>query len=324
MRAAARVAVRLVLSAGLIAVLLWQIDVRRTAHLVGSSRPGPLVLAFAVYLATTWLLAYRWQLLLAEKGIREPLGWLTKLYFVAYAAGQVLPTAVGGDAVRILEHSRRLPDRRAATAAAVLMERVLGAAGTIVLVAAGLAVAVGRYPNIRVFVWIEAISIVAIVLGLVVLFSARVRTVLERHVFPLGRRIRIERALASVYASLHDYRRAMRMIAAVLGVTVVAQLIRIVSIWLCGEAVGLHLSPLAYIVLGPLLFLVMLIPFTINGLGAREAFFLAFLTRFGVSADAAVATGLLFYAVTIGAAVPGGAILLWQSVRPATPRPSPE
>ena len=117
MRAAARVAVRLVLSAGLIAVLLWQIDVRRTAHLVGSSRPGPLVLAFAVYLATTWLLAYRWQLLLAEKGIREPLGWLTKLYFVAYAAGQVLPTAVGGDAVRILEHSRRLPDRRAATAA---------------------------------------------------------------------------------------------------------------------------------------------------------------------------------------------------------------
>ena len=35
-------------------------------------------------------------------------------------------------------------------------------------------------------------------------------------------------------------------------------------------------------VLGPLLFLVMLVPFTVNGLGVREAFFVSFLGNLGV------------------------------------------
>ena len=73
-------------------------------------------------------------------------------------------------------------------------------------------------------------------------------------------------------------------------------------------------------IFGPLLFLVMLVPFTINGLGVREAFFVAFLGRFGVDADAAFATGFLFYVVTVATAVPGAVILLWRSVRPAAPR----
>ena len=64
----------------------------------------------------------------------------------------------------------------------------------------------------------------------------------------------------------------------------------------------------------------MLIPFTINGLGVREAFFIAFLGRFGVSADAAFATGFLFYAIAIATALPGGLIMLWESLRP--PRPA--
>jgi uncharacterized membrane protein YbhN (UPF0104 family) len=107
----------------------------------------------------------------------------------------------------------------------------------------------------------------------------------------------------------------------VLAVTLGIQLSRIMAIWLCGEAVGVDLSPLVYVVLGPLLFLVMMVPFTINGLGVREAFFVAFLARFDVDADAAFATGFLFYAVTVATSLPGGFILLWRSVRPAPARP---
>ena len=102
--------------------------------------------------------------------------------------------------------------------------------------------------------------------------------------------------------------------------TVVLQFVRIMSIWLCGEAVGLDLSLLVYVILGPLLFLVMMVPFTINGLGVREAFFVAFLGRFGVDADAAFATGFLFYAITIAASMPGAGILLWRGARPMVTR----
>jgi glycosyltransferase 2 family protein len=117
LRRSYKVALQLGVSAALVGILLWQIDVVRTAELVVSSSPGYLLGALAIHVATTWLLAWRWQILLASKGIHEPLGWLTKLYFVGYAAGQVLPTSIGGDALRIVEHvgdpqrAARLPGR---------------------------------------------------------------------------------------------------------------------------------------------------------------------------------------------------------------------
>ncbi len=54
----------------------------------------------------------------------------------------------------------------------------------------------------------------------------------------------------------------------------------------------------------------MLVPFTINGLGVREAFFVSFLGRLGVGADAAFATGFLFFLLTIMLALPGLAVIL--------------
>ena len=44
-------------------------------------------------------------------GCTSTFAWLTRAYFVGYTAGQVLPTAVGGDASRIFETSRRHPGR---------------------------------------------------------------------------------------------------------------------------------------------------------------------------------------------------------------------
>ncbi|MBD0290234.1 MAG: flippase-like domain-containing protein [Thermoleophilia bacterium] len=317
LRRAARIVLQVAVSGGLLAFLLVQIDLARTADLVGSSHPGYLVGALAIFLATTWLMAWRWQLLLASKGIEEPLGWLTRLYFVGYAAGQVLPTAMGGDAVRILEHARRRPAARAEAAGAVLIERVIGAAGTLVLVAAGLAVAAGRYDDVALLVWIELAGIASVAVLAFLMFSRRTRRVFEERLFPPDARLRLARPLERVHAALHGYREERGALAAALALTLVAQLARMLAIWLCGEAVGLDLSPLVYVILGPILFLVLLVPFTINGLGVREAFFVAFLGRFGVGADAAFATGFLFYAVTVATSIPGGVVLLWRSVRPA-------
>jgi uncharacterized protein (TIRG00374 family) len=315
----ARIGIKLAVSGGVVAYLLWQIDVGKTAHLIGGSNGLYLLGALAIFVATTWGMAWRWQLLLASRGIREPLGWLTSLYFVGYAAGQVLPTGIGGDAVRIIEHSRRQPGRRGDVAGAVLFERVIGSAGTLVMVAIGLVAAIGRYDGIRFLVWIELLFVALVGAGFFLLFSRRAR----RHLGWLGRvaaRLRVEGPARSLYEAMHGYREGPRVLAVVLVVTVLLQACRIVAIWLCGLAVGVHLSPLVYVVLGPLLFLVMMVPFTINGLGVREAFFVAFLARFGIAADPAFATGFLFYAVTIATSVPGGLIMLWRSARPALAR----
>ncbi len=316
-----RVGLQLAVSGGILAFLLVQIDVTRTVDLVRTSNAGYLGLALAIFLATTWLMALRWQLLLASKGIREPLAWLTRLYFVGYAAGQVLPTSMGGDAVRIVEHARRRPDAKGEAAGAVLIERVIGASGTLALVAVGLAVAVRRYDDLEIVVWVEVAGVLTVAALAFLMFSRRTRQVLEERVFPLGRSVHLERPLESVHRALHGYRDHAGVLVAALALTVGTQLARIVAIWLCGEAVGVDLSPLVYVILGPLLFLVMMVPFTINGIGVREAFFVAFLGRFDVDPDTAFATGFLFYAVTVATSVPGGFVLLWRSLRPARVRP---
>lgn len=313
-----RIALQVLVSAGIVAYLLWQIDVGRTVDLIRSSNGWDLLAAYGIFVATTWGMAWRWKALLASKGIHERLGWLTKLYFVGYAAGQVLPTSIGGDAVRIAAHARKRPDVKGEAAGAVLMERVLGSAGTLVLVAMGLVLAIGRYSDIQELVVLEIVFAASLALFLVLLFSRRTNAWLQER----GGTRRLARAFRSLWLALHGYRERPGVLGLVLSVTVALQFTRILAIWLCGEAVGLDLSPLVYVVMGPLLFLVMMVPFTINGLGVREAFFIAFLGRFGVDADAAFATGFLFYAVTIATSVPGGFIMLWQSLRPAAPRPS--
>jgi hypothetical protein len=314
-----KLTIQVLVSGGIIALLLWQIDLEQTAEIIRDSRWGYVLAAFLILIATTWLMTWRWYALLAARGVHEPFSWLLGMYFVSYAAGQVLPTAVGGDAVRIIEHARRRPDAKATAAASVFMERTLGSAGTLILLAAGIAVAVGRYDDVGFLIVLEVVFVaLMVVLGLL-LFSRRLGLALERRLFPLGRKIKLEKPLQSLYWAMHEYRSAPGVMAAVLGVTVVSQVMRVIGIWLCGEAVGADVSPVVYVVLGPLLFLVQMIPFTLNGLGVREAFFVLFLSRFDVPQDVAFAAGFLYFAISIATSLPGAFILLWKSVRPAAP-----
>ena len=101
------------------------------------------------------------------------------------------------------------------------------------------------------------------------------------------------------------------MVAVTLGV----QAVRVLAIWFSGKAVGIDLSPRPYYVMGPLLFLVMLVPFTVNGLAVRESFFVSFLGGVGVDADRAFAAGFLFFVVTVVMAAPGALILAWEGLR---------
>jgi glycosyltransferase 2 family protein len=319
MSRATKVGLQLLVSGVVLAFLLWQIDLGQTLDILRDSRWGYVAASLAIFVATTWLMAWRWWVLLAARGVHEPYRWLVRMYFVSYAASQVLPTAVGGDAVRIIEHARRRPDVRATAAGAVVMERILGSVGTLVLVAVALALAAGRYEGVRLLLILELALLAAmIVLGLL-LFSRRIGRHLEERLFPLGRRVKLEGPLQSLYRAMHEYRNSPRVLLAVLVVTLVAQFARVLAIWLCGEAVGIEVSPIVYIILGPLLFLVQMVPFTLNGIGVREAFFVGFLDRFDVAPEAAFAAGFLYYAVSIATSLPGGFILLWRSVRPPAP-----
>ena len=312
-RRTVRVAATLAVTGLCTAYLVWKIDVSRTAHILAHASLGYFLAALAIMTVTVLPMAWRWQQLLRARGILDRLPWLTRTYFVSYTAGQVLPTSIGGDASRIYETTRRHPGNGGPVAASVLLERALGGAATLFLAAIGFALALGRY-DVGAYLWVELAFVLAtIVLG-VVLFSRRLRRPLAWSV-PLLRRLRVERPLRAVYEGLHSYRNHAALLLGVAALTVLIQAVRVLSIWCAGKAVGVDLSPRPYYVMGPLLFLVMLVPFTINGLAVRESFFVSFLGNLHVGADPAFATGFLFFAVTIALSLPGAAILAWTGLR---------
>ena len=295
------------------AYIVWKIDVSRTAHILAHANVGYFLGAVAIMVLSVWPMAWRWQRLLEARGIRDRLSWLIRAYFVAYTAGQVLPTAVGGDAVRIYETARRHPGRGGQVAGSVLLERALGGAATLALAGVGFVLAVGRY-DVGAYLWIELAFVVATLVLAIALFSRRVRPLLARTA-PLLRRIWLERPIRAAYEGIHSYREHPGLLAGVFSLTLAVQAVRVLAIWLAGKAVGVPLSPRPYYVMGPLLFLVLLMPFTVNGIAVRESFFVSFLGGLHVDADKAFATGFLFFVVTLCLSVPGGVLLVGQSLR---------
>jgi glycosyltransferase 2 family protein len=298
------------------AYILWRIDLGRTGHVLAHASIGWWLASCAIWVASVWPLSWRWLKLLASTGLHEPLGWLVRTTFVSYAAAQVLPTSLGGDASRIYETARRHPGSRGPVAGTVILERALGGSATLVLAAVGFTLAVGRY-SIGGYLWVELAFIVLTGAGAFVLFSTRLHPLLRR-LRPLLQRVRVESILRDVYLALHAYRQRLRLVGWAFALTVAVQATRVLAIWCAGKAVGVDLSPRPYYVMGPLLFLVMLVPFTINGLAVRESFFVSFLGALGVSADRAFSAGFLFFVVTVAVALPGAAILAWEGVRTRT------
>src|SRR5204862_8227710 len=145
------------------AYVVWKIDLSTTVHILVHANVWYFFGAVAITISSVWPMAWRWQRLLAAKGIHDRLGWLVRAYFVAYTGGQLLPTSMGGDAVRIFETTRRHPGRGGPIAASIILERVLGGAATLVLAAIGFALAVGQY-DIGAYLWIEGVFVVGMIL----------------------------------------------------------------------------------------------------------------------------------------------------------------
>jgi uncharacterized protein (TIRG00374 family) len=307
-RSSLRVAGTIVLTGLSIAYIVCKIEVRQTVHILANADLGYFALAALIAIAAIFPLSWRWQRLLAARGVDERLGWLTRTYFTSTTIAQILPSGLGGDATRIFSTTRRHRDAASVAAGSVLLERALGGFATLALAAAGFVLAFGRY-EVGAYLWIEAVLFAGGAVAAFVLLSARARRPLA-HGARLLRLMRIDRPIRAAYEGVHGYRRHPGLLSWAFALTLAVQAFRVLAIWLVARAVGVHLSPRPFFVLGPLLFLVALVPFTVNGLAIREAFFVSFLGKLHVGPDPAFATGFLFYLLSITAAIPGALLLL--------------
>lgn len=121
---------------GLMAYLLNQ-HWAEIADAVGRIEPWRFVLAMALMFVSRFAVSLRWHVLLRSGGIKATLAQSVRLTMAGLFAGNFLPTTVGGDVAR-LGGALQMGFDAAISAASLLMDRLVGLAGMVFTVPIGL------------------------------------------------------------------------------------------------------------------------------------------------------------------------------------------
>ena len=238
---------------------------------------GWWLLSCGIWIAAVWPLAWRWLRVLLARERRTRAVRLVRadtVRLVRHRARCFRPpsaeTPRGSD-----QTSRKHPGPAVVPAAGtVLLERVLGGSATLVPRRGRLCtLAIGHYPGRRLHL-ARARLRRAHDRRRVSSSSTRLHPVLQFFPGCSCAACASKEPLRAAYPlAIHSFRDQFPPRSrACSQITLVVQAFRVIAIWSAGKAVGVDLSPRPYYVMGPLLFLVMLVPFTINGLAVRESF----------------------------------------------------
>ncbi len=297
-------ALKAVVTAGLVWLVLREVDFGAALERMAGLSPGAGVLAVAVLAAHCFVAGWRWTIVMRLFGPVLAVPTAIRVFFEGYFFNNALPSTVGGDAVQVWR-AVKLGLPLGAGVNGVLLDRITGLSGLFILVAAGQPLLYARIEDASVRLGFAAI-LLAGVAGIALLIAARRvpdRLVPER--------------LRDGLANLSEATRAAYLRPAVslpvLGLSVVVHGLIVTSVYIIAVGLGLEIGLFESLVLVPAVILLSTIPVSIGGWGLREGLMVVALGLAGVPADAALSVSILFGLAQIAAGIPGG--VLWLLAR---------
>jgi hypothetical protein len=290
--------IRVCLSAVMIGVLVWRLpDVRwndlgprwnrySAYWLVGAA----LTMAAAFTLSTL-----RWQRVLAAIGPTPAFRRMLSHFLAGQFVSNVLPTAFGGDVLRVSRLGRDLDDTPTAFAS-VTIERMTG--WLVLPLISGAALA--AQPSLRslgsattLAVSLDVGTLVA--LGTVLLIAADRR--FDGAPEPVAG---WRRFLLAIHIGVDALRRSPRAMVGVVLVGAAFQLLQCAAVWMAAEAIGVdHVTLGVALAFFPAAAIAQNLPVGFGGLGVREGIFVIFFGAVGAPRALSITLGLVVYALTI-------------------------
>ncbi len=311
---------KIAVSLGLLIYIFSTINLRAFLGVVRQADPWWLLAAFVMMMVGVVIRAWRWKILLDAIGVIVGLGELTAIYFIGFLFNNLLPSGLGGDAIRMLELNRH-SERGSDAVTSVLVDRFLGLSALQAIALLALLFDWGSIPP-AVAYFTVAIFVGGLVGGLV-LINRRLYLALQR--WSLFRRATQIKWIGNLFESFQRYPLAALgrayLVALLFNVSLIAMNIFI------GLALGAEASLAQYAVFVPITSLVLLIPISFAGLGVREGAYRQLFGQVGVPPEIAVAMSLMVYLLgNVCTGIIGGIIYLIRSARAvATDRaPAPE
>jgi uncharacterized membrane protein YbhN (UPF0104 family) len=256
----------------------------------------------------------RWQILLRVQGIRIGWGRLASLFMIGILFNPFMPGGTGGDVAKIFYLLKETPDKKPAALLAVLMDRLMGLFGLIVI--AGTVIAL-RYQ------WLTQTPITATLLyTLLAIFGGSAGFILVSFavtgfglVHKLPARMPLRDQLVDLSIAYNQYGRAWGSSLVALLLCIPVHLGSFTLFYCVGKAFAEsahRASLLDFWGIMPIVNTITAVPISIGGTGIREGLFIKLLGGLCQIPEAtAVTISLTGYAVLIFWSLIGGVIYLF-------------
>jgi uncharacterized protein (TIRG00374 family) len=277
-----------------------------------SAAPFWLLLSFITLLIGKILTSYRWQILLKVQNIEIPLRFLIASVFVGQFFNSFLPTTVGGDAMRASDTSSQSKESTKSVMS-VFADRLIGVFALVIL--ALFALIVGYLNGQDVSFYVVPVLLVFFLCSLVLLMVINTRLVgiLDR-VLQYLRLPKIATKLDEAYQSIHLIIDEPRTLMIAFLVSLLLQVNVILFYYFIGISLDLGVSFLYFSMIVPVALVVLLVPFSINGIGIREGIFVYLLTELGVQTKDAIALSWISFGLMLTQGLIGGIIFAFRGV----------
>ena len=291
------------------AFVLWQAGIGDALRALAGANWWWVAVAAVSAVVAMFINVKRWQVMLRGQGGNARLVTLIRLYLIASFFNNVLPSRFAGDVVRAYGASISLTTRTRSVAA-VIMDRLIGAISVLLLGVIAVVVNPSVIPP-----QLTQVLVVGLIVGLAVTGLLLIRTPLHgraRGLLVLLERLpvigpklggRVEAAVDAVRA----YVGAPGLVLSALVISMAANGLSIVNIYLYAVAVGANIHLTEAAVVAPVVLAVGLLP-SINGLGTIELTFVLLFGLMGVDPEVALAVALLRRLVLLGQSLVGGVL----------------
>ena len=234
---------------------------------------------------------------------------LTLIYLIGFAFNNILPSGVGGDAIRMVELNR-YTSRASDAVTSVIVERFLGLYGSLVL---GFVTLLFTWRVVPPQIALVLLAVFAAITGIgVVLMYEPLYRLLRR--IGLVRKVTDIGFISSLFDSFQQYNR--RALAKAFAVSLVFNVVLIFINLTLGLALGIDIPVIYYVMFIPLVAIALALPISFAGLGPREGTYIFLFGQVGVSSEIALALSLLVYiSGNLTPGLVGGAIYLWRGAR---------
>jgi hypothetical protein len=236
-----------------------------------------IVFTFVYGFLASMISSWRWSIILLKKPKLNDISAFVKCHYLGAFYGLVLPTSLASDLVKWLPLIKKYPNlSKTKIAGSVLIDRIVGASAffPVALISAIIGKILNfNFPNYLWFVFVFGC------IGVIVFYLVLYFLDFEK----IGVKSKFIQRIFNIMDILKNENK--KTLLKVFLISLVVQIVSIFPVWITSLFLNVNFSLISVYVFIPIISLILLLPISIAGFGAREQLYLFFFSQIGVSQE---------------------------------------